>query len=584
MAHDTADALTARYVNSPGQHRCPECATDHNEAQLTESLYRCVKCGLELAHIDVAPTGGVRGVFGYLHPEGDIILDRYRVKSVLGKGGFAATYLVEDQRLKGKTRAIKEIPELLFDEGETDLLSRLHHRAIPDIMDRQINDGMVYLVLEFGGSRTLESERRRLGGQIPHSQLVVWMRELCDVLAYLHSNDPPIVHRDLKPANILLSEDNSPMLIDFGIAKEATAATETRTLARAASSGFSPPEQALGTGTDERSDIYALGATLYALLTGKTPPGAHERIAGTELQAPSEIVEGLPGSLDAAVVRALDLNINRRQQSIAEFAQVFDELLGVGGTAPILDDTKTMTIDQARRTGRTGPGQVSVSEVDLRTAGTAPVKRPAWIPVAVATAVIGALAMGGYSYLGNQSDPEPEVSSTTPVDKVGDPIGLPPVGGIPKKAASDPASDTQRGDISTAHTSVLTGEIPVTKTEIQTNIPVDPNIPVDSIGESGEDGPSAMDILDSGSTARDDQETVLSKVDKPEVVPVVASKPVTKSTPKPRPKPVRRPPRKPPVRQARAPASVRPSPKPAPVVKKPKPKWVIIPGDMHEKY
>lgn len=141
---------------------------------------------------------------------------------------------------------------------------------------------------------------------------------------YLHSQDPPIIHRDLKPDNILLDETGRIMLIDFGIAKESKPATMTRTLGRAATHGFSPPEQAMGTGTDERSDIYALAATFYALLTGENPPAAHERVAGKELVPPSQIVPDISPQLEAAILQALNLNVNHRQQTMKEFFQVLD--------------------------------------------------------------------------------------------------------------------------------------------------------------------------------------------------------------------------------------------------------------------
>lgn len=309
----------------PDLHVCPACGTVNELDVLVKSEYRCSQCNLELAHLDVAANGVIRGIFGWLRDVGDTIENRYQVKSVLGKGGFGATYLVEDLRLSGKRRAIKEVPELLFDEYETTLLSRLNHPSIPDIIDRNVVDGMVYLVLEFGGSRTLGGERKEYPDRrIPQAKLLPWIRQLCEVLMYLHSQDPPIIHRDLKPDNILLDETGRIMLIDFGIAKESKPATMTRTLGRAATHGFSPPEQAMGTGTDERSDIYALAATFYALLTGENPPAAHERVAGKELVPPSQIVPDISPQLEAAILQALNLNVNHRQQTMKEFFQVLD--------------------------------------------------------------------------------------------------------------------------------------------------------------------------------------------------------------------------------------------------------------------
>ncbi|WP_054774541.1 serine/threonine protein kinase [Methylogaea oryzae] len=204
-------------------HVCSKCETRNTEAEAAANLYRCIGCGQDLAHVDTAPNGAVRGIFGWLKQENDLIGDRYRVKTVLGKGGFGATYLVEDQRVNGKRRALKEIPELLFDEYEVSLLSSLEHPAIPDIADRFTEAGMVYLVLKFGGNRTLQSECRRMNG-IPYATLKPWALELGNVLSYLHSRTPPIIHRDLKPENVLLDEGDRVMLIDFGIAKRPTAA------------------------------------------------------------------------------------------------------------------------------------------------------------------------------------------------------------------------------------------------------------------------------------------------------------------------------------------------------------------------
>jgi serine/threonine-protein kinase len=183
---------------------------------------------------------------------------------------------------------------------------------------------MKYLVIEFGGNRTLESERRDSGGIIPLAKLLPWMRELCDVLTYLHGQSPPVVHRDLKPENILLNERGRIMLIDFGIAKQVQGFGETRVLARSASHGFSPPEQVLSTGTDARSDVYALGATMYALLTGKVPTAAHERLGGAQLPMPDTVNPLIPRALAVAIMQALELNSDRRQQSVAEVKVVLD--------------------------------------------------------------------------------------------------------------------------------------------------------------------------------------------------------------------------------------------------------------------
>ncbi|HYA41105.1 MAG TPA: protein kinase, partial [Syntrophobacteraceae bacterium] len=300
-------------------HACGKCKTKTDENTLRIREYHCPTCNFEMAYPDFAPNGAIRGVLGYLRSPGDVIQDRYRIENVLGKGGFGATYLAEDIKLKGKRRALKEVPDLLFDELEANLLSQLHHPSIPDIVDRCFCDGMIYLILEFGGTRTLEEECRRMGGRVPLPNLLPLMTQLCDVLIYLHAQNPPVVHRDLKPDNILLDDNERIMLVDFGIAKQSTSSISTRVSARAVSHGFSPPEQVLGTGTDERSDIYALGATFYYLLSGQVPPPAHERVAGKELRPVSEIVPDIPAMIDDIVSASLSLNINHRPASVEEF-------------------------------------------------------------------------------------------------------------------------------------------------------------------------------------------------------------------------------------------------------------------------
>lgn len=361
-------------ADKPAARICPACGKSCETAALEAAGCRCGQCGLELAHLDFAANGAVRGIFGWLRGVGEVIEERYQVKSLLGKGGFGAAYLVEDLRLKNKRRAIKEIPELLFDEYEINLLSRLQHPSIPDITDRFAGGGMVYLVLEFGGSRTLAGERKAQGGRIPVARLLPWLFQLCEVLAYLHSQTPPVIHRDLKPDNILLDDAGRIMLIDFGIAKEARPETMTRTIGRAATQGFSPPEQAMGTGTDERSDIYALAATFYALAVGENPPAAHERIAGKELTPPSQAGADLPPPLEAALLRALSLNVNQRQQTVAAFSAELNALAPTSPpTAPYADRTVMLGSAPGRAAVTGGAAGFKLPSRRSAAAGSAPV-------------------------------------------------------------------------------------------------------------------------------------------------------------------------------------------------------------------
>lgn len=327
MANEVA---SNRLSQSPFLVRCPNCATSCLEQELAIHGYRCAQCGLEQAHLIPSPLGTTQSVLAWLRQPGEILLGRYRILRVLGKGGFAATYLVEDRQLNLKKRAIKEIPAAFYEETETNLLTHLDHPAIPDIIDRLHDADMVYLVLEFGGGRTLESVRQQRGGRISLPVMVPWMRQLGDVLAFLHGRTPPIIHRDLKPENILLDDQDRIRLIDFGLAKQVIQNGRTHTLGRAATQGFSPPEQALGTGTDPRSDVYALAATAYTLLTGQTPTPAHQRVAGMELPPPQHWVPDLPEQMNTALVQALNLNLNLRPDSVTQFL----ERAGIGLPPP----------------------------------------------------------------------------------------------------------------------------------------------------------------------------------------------------------------------------------------------------------
>jgi len=305
---------------------CPRCNTINPMALIPQQGYQCKQCGFELAYLDYTATGGVRQVLGWVQGIGGIIHERYQVQAVLGRGGFGSTYLVSDLRLNGRRRALKEIPPNMFDDQEPLLLSKLTHPGIPDITDRFEYNNLVCMVLEFGGTHTMESKRKEFDGKIPVQTLLPWLCQLCDILDYLHTRNPPIIHRDLKPGNILLDENNRIRLIDFGIAKVANPTEATHTLGRAISQGFSSPEQIAGTGTDQRSDIYGLGATAYFLLSGVHPPSLTDRLSDKTTQRLIDLVPGLPPELDLAISKALDLNPVKRQQSVKEIWDVFKAL------------------------------------------------------------------------------------------------------------------------------------------------------------------------------------------------------------------------------------------------------------------
>jgi eukaryotic-like serine/threonine-protein kinase len=212
-----------------------------------------------------------------------VLQQRYRVIEVLGVGGMSTVYKARDLRFTSVDRlcAVKEMFNVTDDERvrqlrltnfqrEAALLATLTHSAIPRIYDYFEQQGTVYLVLELIQGHDLESLLSQRGDAFPEDTVVRWALDLCNVLIYLHSQQPePVIFRDLKPSNIMIRNDDALMLVDFGIAR-AFAPQQKGTMI--GTEGYAPPEQYRGI-ADARGDIYALGATLHHLSTASDPRG-----------------------------------------------------------------------------------------------------------------------------------------------------------------------------------------------------------------------------------------------------------------------------------------------------------------------
>ncbi|MFN8491194.1 MAG: serine/threonine-protein kinase [Caldilineaceae bacterium] len=252
---------------------------------------------------------------------------RYRVRKHLGQGGMGTVYLAEDQNLAGRLVAIKENSDTTPGmqrqfQREAILLARLNHPNLPRVTDHFIEaSGRQYLVMDYVEGEDLRELSTRQGGPLPENAVLAWSAQVMDALVYMHQwRDPtsgklnPIVHRDIKPANIKLNGNGRAILVDFGLAKDQTEGG-TLTGARGFSPGYSPIEQYSG-GTDARSDIYALGATLYQLLTGTKPPDASLRVTGTPLPPPRKLNPKLSRNTERVILRALAMQVNERFQSV----------------------------------------------------------------------------------------------------------------------------------------------------------------------------------------------------------------------------------------------------------------------------
>ncbi|MCX4372204.1 MAG: protein kinase [Dysosmobacter sp.] len=199
--------------------------------------------------------------------------DTYEIKSVIGKGGMSTVYLAEHKRLHTRW-AVKEVRKqqgARFDFlAESNILKRLQHPMLPRIVDIFEDEENIYIVEDFVEGITLDELLKR-EGKVDEPLAQQWFRDLCGVLRYLHTQQPnPIIYRDMKPSNIMLQPDGSLKLIDFGIAREYKEASSGDTT-YIGTKGYAAPEQFGRAQTDARTDIYALGVTMYHLITGKSP-------------------------------------------------------------------------------------------------------------------------------------------------------------------------------------------------------------------------------------------------------------------------------------------------------------------------
>ena len=198
---------------------------------------------------------------------------RYKTLDLIGKGGMSKVYLAESTTL-GTKWAIKAVDKKLnaqFDLlAEPNILKKLNHPALPRIIDIEEDETNIYIIEDYIDGRSLDS-RLKTEKRFDEETVINWSKQLCDVLIYLHNQKPnPIIYRDMKPANIIVTKENRVKLIDFGIAREFKIENDSDTTYMG-TRGYAAPEQYGSSQTDQRTDIYSLGVTMYHLITGKSP-------------------------------------------------------------------------------------------------------------------------------------------------------------------------------------------------------------------------------------------------------------------------------------------------------------------------
>jgi serine/threonine protein kinase len=254
---------------------------------------------------------------------GTILRERYRIVQLLGHGGMGAVYQAIDENLN-RLVAVKEAfassEELrrAF-RREAELLGNLRHRALPKSIEHFTENNSDYFVMEFVPGHDLGELLKLRGRPFPESEVLAWADEVLNVLVYLHRQK--LIHRDIKPSNIKLTQEGELFLIDFGLAKGAAGQMETLYTSKSVHGytvAYASLEQFLGQGTDPRSDLYSLGATLYHLVTGKPPLFAsvrYQAIAdGKSDPLPLIQQENPLISPNAAGIIHSALAINRRQR------------------------------------------------------------------------------------------------------------------------------------------------------------------------------------------------------------------------------------------------------------------------------
>ncbi len=265
---------------------------------------------------------------GKLAPQ-SILHQRYLIVRQAGRGGMSAVYQAVDTQSGNHQVAIKEMSQGNLNSNElaeaterfqqeTDLLGSLHHPNLPTIYDGFSEDGRSFLVMEYIDGKNLLQMLKDNGGQpLPIAHVLDYAIQLCDVLIYLHSHNPPIIFRDLKPTNVMVKGNGHVMLIDFGIARffKEGQAQDTVFLG---SPGYAPPEQHGTSQTNPRSDLYSLGATLHCCLTGRDPFHASDRFAFPPVQQINPLV---PLELDQLIQRMVSLDEKQRPNSALEVRQ-----------------------------------------------------------------------------------------------------------------------------------------------------------------------------------------------------------------------------------------------------------------------
>ncbi len=357
---------------------------------------------------------------------GTILQERYRIVRQLGRGGMGAVYEAVDERL-GITVALKET---LSSEAsmrkqfaqEARLLASMQHPALPRVSDHFVEKQRAFLVMQFIGGVDLAKIIAQQPGPFPRDQVIAWADQLLDALIYLHSHDRQVIHRDIKPHNLKVTANGQIALLDFGLARSQPV-DQSLTASRAFfgyTKHYAPLEQIQDHRTDPRSDIYALGATLYHLLTGTKPPDAMVRATALinsdpdPLKRADEIHPAVGPQIATILSKALAQRSEDRFASASEFREALRRM-GRTGDGSITDVT---SIQRKSSESKTRPEVSHLNVMKMPMVASARRFGPGGITaVLIMVAAVAAGSWYAAQQWANANSRLPDSSSTTGPDR-----------------------------------------------------------------------------------------------------------------------------------------------------------------------
>lgn len=303
-----------------------------------------------------------------------LIQNRYLLVQLIGKGGMGDVYLAVDQRL-GSAVALKRTffadDEMLGGafEREAKILARLRHPVLPKVSDHFTENEEQFLVMEHISGDDLFKRLEAAKKPFPLSWVLFWADQLLDALSYLHTNEPPIIHRDIKPQNLKLTDENHIVLLDFGLSKNSAGETQFTNSGSVVgyTPHYAPMEQIRGMGTNPRSDIYALSATLYQLMSNTVPADALSRadalLNGQEdpIKPVYEVNPEIQPMVSDVILKGMEISQDKRWQSARDMQKALRDAFSEMQSA-MAAQTQVFSMPQPPAEGMPAAAPQEVSE------------------------------------------------------------------------------------------------------------------------------------------------------------------------------------------------------------------------------